>query len=402
MSQNVSRLGTRTGRRRLASQLIRSFSEFFRLEASGGLVLLGCAVAAILIANSNWADAYFGLWKVQGHIGLGGFTIEESLLHWINDGLMAVFFLVVGLEIKRELLVGELSSLRLAGLPIAAAMGGMIVPALLYAALNAGTPGARGWGIPMATDIAFSLGILALLGTRVPLGLKVFLAALAIVDDLGAVLVIALFYTNDLDLAMLARAGVVLLALVALNKAGERRMLPYVVLGIALWVLFLKSGVHATIAGVLLALTIPARVRIDPESFADQGQQLLKELKSSSAEGGRVLLSESAQDAVHALSQSCRDVQMPLERLKHALHPWVTFAIVPLFGFANAGVAVKGDLGSQLSNPVTLGIIMGLARRALQPGVSSRRRQLEEDLGGWVPGRHWLYDVAVHRRPGIQ
>ena len=283
-------------------------------QASGGLILMAAAALALIVANSPLASAYFG--ALKAYLG------PLSVLHWINDGLMALFFLLVGLEIKREVLDGQLSSWSRRVLPGVAALGGMVVPALIFLAFNADDPAtARGWAIPAATDIAFALGVLSLLGSRVPTSLKVFLTALAIIDDLGAVVIIALFYSADLSIPHLAGAGVALVALIALNRLGVTRLLPYVLLGAALWWLVLGSGVHATIAGVLLALTIPLR-----------------------------MTPARPDDMEHS----------PLHRLEHGLHPWVTFAIVPVFGFANAGVSFAGLSPDILTADLTLGVALGL------------------------------------------
>lgn len=334
-----------------------AFAEFFQTEALGGIVLVLCVIVAVIWANSAQAQSYFEIWNSRGTLSFGEFRIDKPILLWINDGLMAVFFLVVGLEIKRELLVGELSDARHAALPIAAAIGGMAVPAAIYIAFNAGGPGARGWGVPMATDIAFSLGVLALLGSRIPTGLKVFLAALAIVDDIGAVLVIAVFYTSKIDGAMLGWAGMIYALLLAANRAGIRWLVLYLALGFLLWFFFLKSGVHATIAGVLLALAIPTRVKIDAATFQEEVGENLNAM-GPAEEGG--IMSDGQQDAVRAIEQATDGVQMPLERLKHALHPWQTYGIVPLFALANAGIPLKSDTASQISSPIPLGIILGL------------------------------------------
>jgi Na+:H+ antiporter, NhaA family len=282
-------------------------------EAGGGMVLMAAAAAALVVANSPLAPAYFGALKT--------YVLGLSILHWINDLLMAVFFLLVGLEIKREFLDGQLSTWPRRILPGLAAAGGMIAPALFYVAFNAATPETlRGWAIPTATDIAFALGVLALLGRRVPVSLKIFLTALAIIDDLGAVAIIAAFYTADLSLAWLGAAVAVIAVLAALNRAGVERLTPYCVLGAVLWFFVLRSGVHATLAGVALALTIPLR------------------------------RSPGAPDDAHS----------PLHILEHALHPWVAFAIVPIFGFANAGVSLSGLSLGALLQPVPLGIAAGL------------------------------------------
>ena len=255
----------------------RPFQQFFQTVSVGGALLLICGVAAIALANSPWGDRYLRFWHTPVAISVGGSTLSLSLLGWINDGLMAVFFLLVGLEIRRELVAGELASPRQAALPIAGAVGGMVVPALFYLLVTAGTPGAAGWGIPMATDIAFALGMLALVAPGVPTGAKVFLAALAIVDDMGAVLVIALFYTSTVHWDALAAAAVILVLLVALNRLRVRALTPYLALGAVLWFFVHESGVHATVAGVLLAFTIPARSRINAQDFSRQARHLLDE-----------------------------------------------------------------------------------------------------------------------------
>jgi NhaA family Na+:H+ antiporter len=289
------------------------FRHFLKSEAAGGLILMFVAALALVIANSPAAPVYFGFLKT--------YIAGLSVLHWINDALMAVFFLLVGLEIKREFLDGQLSTWPRRILPGIAAAGGMVAPALIYTALNAGTPETlRGWAIPTATDIAFALGVLALLGSRVPVSLKVFLTALAIIDDLGAVIIIAVFYTDHLSLVWLGLAVLTLLLLAGLNRAGVMRLSPFLVLGMALWFFVLQSGVHATLAGVALALTIPLR------------------------------LSPGRPD----------NPASPLHILEHALHPWVAFLIVPVFGFANAGVSLSGMSWSAMLEPVTLGIAAGL------------------------------------------
>lgn len=340
--------------------LIRAFQQFVKLEASGGILLLVCAVFALIWANSPFQASYDGLWHTLITVDLGVIEISNSLLHWINDGLMAVFFFVVGLEIKREVLTGELASPKKAALPMAAALGGMIVPALIYFSLNVGGAGASGWGIPMATDIAFALGVVTLLGPRVPLALKVFLTALAIIDDLGAVLVIAFFYTAELSWNALGLAALLLVVLVVVNRSGVRKTLVYVLLGIVLWLAFLKSGIHATIAGVLLAMTIPSRKKIDAPSFAHYGRKLIK-LFADDIEEGRSDLTQKQREAVHTLEEISEGIQSPLQRLEHALHPWVAFFIMPVFALANAGVALNSDMLSvAFTSSVTWGVLLGL------------------------------------------
>lgn len=298
------------------ARLLGPFQRFAGSEASGGVVLLMCAAIALAWANSPWQHVYASLQHRMVPVGLSRFSIDLSVQGWINEGLMALFFFLVGLEIKREMLVGELASVRRAALPISAAIGGMLIPAALYALLNGSGPGASGWGIPMATDIAFALGIVALLGPRVPLALRVFIAAVAIVDDIGAVLVIAIFYTASIAWMSLAMAGSIVIALLFLNRRGVRQATPYLVLGVALWVAVLRSGIHSSVAGVLLAMTIPARA-------TDERERSL------------------------------------LETLERSLHTPVAFVIVPLFALANAGVRV-GDGSSGFSGSVLSGVALGL------------------------------------------
>ena len=295
---------------------LRPFEQFFRGEAAGSIVLLACTAVALGWANSPWIGAYEAILHHPLRIGGAQLALELSVHEWINDGLMALFFFLVGLELKREMLAGELASLRRASLPIAGAIGGMIVPALIYVALNPTGAAARGWGIPMATDIAFALGVVALLGPRVPPALRVFLAAVAIVDDIGAVLVIAIFYTTSIASLALIAVAVILAILIALNLSGVRNPIPYILLGIALWVAVLLSGVHATIAGVLLAFTIPARTGVDRTPL--------------------------------------------LERMEHTLHAPVAFVIVPLFALANAGVHFVGPSSGSYSTSIMAGVAVGL------------------------------------------
>lgn len=284
--------------------------SFLKVESSGGIILLLCAAIAVVLANSAYAQQYFALFAIKFTVGFDFFQISKPLLLWVNDGLMAVFFFVVGLEIKRELVEGELSSVKKAMLPAAAALGGMVVPALFFVFFNSGGDAAAGWGIPMATDIAFALGILSLLGKRVPLAIKVFLTALAIVDDLGAVLVIAFFYTDSISMTAIGTAAITYFILFWGGKKNIQSTGFYLVFGLILWVAILKSGVHATIAGVLLATVIP--------------------------------------------------VNPLLKNYEHALHPWVAFFIMPVFAFANAGVTITGSIGEILMAPVSLGIATGL------------------------------------------
>ena len=343
-----------------AERALRPFQEFSHNASAGGIVLIVCTVAALSWSNSPWGESYAHLWEQYFTVGIAPYQLSLTLHHWINDGLMAVFFFVVGLEIKREVLVGELAKVRQAAFPLAGAIGGMVVPALLYASLNSGGPGAPGWGIPMATDIAFALGVLALLGPAVPLALKVFLAALAIVDDIGAVLVIALFYTADLTWTPLGGAAVVLLVLAFANRAGVRHPAPYVLLGLVLWVGVLQSGVHATVAGVLLAMVIPARTRIEPREFARRARGALADFERGSAEDGTPLTNAVQQSALDEIEDLCEAAQAPLLRLESRLHGLVAFGILPVFALANAGVRLDGPIAEVLADPISLGVLLGL------------------------------------------
>ncbi|MEM6833989.1 MAG: Na+/H+ antiporter NhaA [Pseudomonadota bacterium] len=292
---------------------------FFKLEAAAGILLIMTAAAAILLKNSPGAPFYAILLELPVSISAGEFKIAKPLVLWINDGLMAIFFLLIGLEVKREVLAGELSTREQLSLPMAGAIGGMVIPATVYVALSGGMgPYFNGWAIPAATDIAFALGIMALAGKRVPLSLKVLLTAIAVVDDLGAILIIAVFYTANLSVAALVGAIVCTIALVVLNFSGVRRITPYILIGVLAWVFVLKSGIHATLAGVATGLAIPMRGGTEPPK------------------------------------------ETPLEKLEHALHPWVAYGILPIFAFVNAGVPLLGLSTSDLAHPVSLGIALGL------------------------------------------
>ena len=386
----------------LIERILRPFQQFIATTAASGIVLLLFTVAALAWANSPWADSYHHVWEIPLTIGTPGFGLTMSLHHWVNDGLMAVFFFLVGLEIKREVLVGDLSSRRSATLPVAAALGGMLVPAGFYLLLNFGGPGHPGWGVPMATDIAFALGILALLGNRVPTGLRVFLAALAIADDLGAVLVIAFFYTGALDWAAMGGAAVVLAMLVALNAAGARRPFTYALLGIALWVFVLASGIHATIAGVLLALTVPARRRISEEVFLARAENALSEFRAADEPGTTVLTNRGHQEALAALEHAADAAQAPLQRMEHALHSVVAFVIMPIFALANAGVPLGGGAAAAARSPIAWGIVLGLVlgkpigiTLASYLAVRARAADLPANVG-WrhLHGAAWLGGIG--------
>ena len=337
----------------MIKKILTPVQEFMRTEAASGVILGIAAVIAIAAANSPLREAYEHLLHLPIRFGIGENEIEKGLSHWINDGLMVIFFLLVGLEIKRELISGELSSLRTAMLPIVSAAGGAIVPAPIYTALCHGTEMQRGWGIPMATDIAFAVGVLTLLGSRVPAWAKIFLMALAVVDDLIAVLVIALFYTDKLNVTALVWAGVIVALLIALNVTNVRWLPAYLGLGVFLWIAVLGSGVHATIAGVVLALTIPAaKGTRETDAAADGVVELLEEEPQADSELAQARLAEA--------ERLIEDVS-PLHRLEHMLHPFVAFGVMPLFAFANAGVEIDPSvLGATITSKLTLGVALGL------------------------------------------
>ena len=334
--------------------LVGPFVRFAKMEAAGGILLLASTLLALVWANSRWEQSYQAIWRTQVSIGIGRFFLSETRHEWINDGLMSIFFFLVGLEIKREVLIGELSSIRKAAFPFMAAVGGTIVPAILYLSVTRGSSAQRGWGIPMATDIAFALGVLALLGSRIPLSLKIFVTALAIVDDIIAVLVIAVFYTKQLHLYSLAIGlGGVLLSF-GLNLLGVRKPAIYALIGFCIWCAVLKSGVHATVAGVLLAFTIPTRTYMDRKLFLQRSRALLDRIEDELPN------SSEAHSAVNALESHCELAQSPLYRIEHYLQPWVSFAVMPLFAFANAGVRILGNLSAVTHNRVSLGVALGL------------------------------------------
>ena len=349
-------------------QAIRDpFDRFFSIEASGGILLLIATVIALVWANSPWQENYHHLWETHLSFDIGRFHLSKSFHHWINDGLMAIFFFVVGLEIKREVLVGELSSVKKSSLPIAAALGGMVIPALIYTVLNKSPETAAGWGVPMATDIAFSLGILNLLGKRVPLSLKVFLVAFAIVDDIGAVLVIAFFYSADIQTNALIIAVIFFLLLVLMNRMKIRSIHLYMIIGWVVWYYFLISGIHPTLAGVLIAFTIPVKRKINVRSFRNSMEQSLKPFCIEGCDDKMILTHEQLA-SVDNMKEEVSYVQSPLQSLEHRLHGFVTFIVMPLFALANAGVTFQGvegsgifkDLSLQIETSLILGKVVGI------------------------------------------
>ena len=337
----------------------RFFHTFFTTEAAGGVVLLAAAVAALAVANSPWAAGYAALWQTRIVIGPETHPLALTARHWVNDGLMAGFFLLVGLEIKRELLVGELSTRRQAALPFAAALGGVLVPALLFLAA-APADASHGWAVPTATDIAFALGVLALVAPGAPAGLKVFLAALAIVDDLAAVLVIAFVYTASVAAAPLLLAAAVTAVLMAMNRLGVRHLGLYLAFGTVLWFFVHESGVHATVAGVITAFTVPTRTRINAAEFSAHARALLDEFDRTETGDLLLITSKGQQEALHGLESASDDVTAPLLRLEHALHRASAFVVMPIFALANAGVTVSFDgLDRATAAAVAAGLVLG-------------------------------------------
>ncbi|MFA7570622.1 MAG: Na+/H+ antiporter NhaA [Sulfurimonadaceae bacterium] len=331
-----------------------TFQNYISKESLSG-ILFCATVFAVLVANSSWGDAYYNLWHMPLGIALGDSTITMDLTHWIDDGLMSIFFLMVGLEIKRELVCGELSSVQKASFPVVAAIGGMLIPALIYVGLNTNNP--LGFGIPMATDIAFALGILMLLGKRVNPAIKLFLVALAVVDDLGAVLVVAVIYTNEINSIYFLHAGLTYAILWIFNLAGVKKLGPYLILGIFLWVFIHSIGIHATIAGVLLAFVIPIYGKIDEKSFVANTQHSLKEFERTS--NSKQTLSHDQIDALENIAYNYDNVQNPLVKLEHNLHNFSAFFIMPLFAFSNAGVLI--DMSTISTHfMIVLGVVLGL------------------------------------------
>ena len=340
-------------------KIMAPVSRFIHLEYTSGIVLLISVVIAIAWANSPFHEFYEHLWHINFSVGFDKFLLSHPLHIWINDGLMAIFFFVIGLELKREFMEGELSSLQKASLPMTAALGGMLVPAVIYFVINKGTHAAHGWGIPMATDIAFALALLSMASKHIPVSVKIFLSALAVADDLGAVLVIAFFYTEQINFMPLAIGAGFLILLMVGNRMGIRSALFYLLLGIGAWIGFLLSGVHATIAGVLVAFTIPAVTRIDEQIYSSNLRKLSYDFEADIPQRGSLItpLQNKTIQKVKTLSMAA---ETPLQTIEHALHPWVAFGIMPLFALANAGIVITSDFFSSIINPVSIGVAAGL------------------------------------------
>jgi NhaA family Na+:H+ antiporter len=346
-------------------RVLSPLAQFLRSASAGAIVLMAATLAALAAATWLGGDTLRPALEQRVALSITGrFNLDLTLHHWVNDALMALFFLLVGLELKREILVGELASLKDAALPLIGAVGGMIFPAFLYAAFNRGTAGAAGWGIPAATDIAFAIGILALLSRRVPRNLVIFVTALAIADDLGAVILIAVFYSAQIDIHWIHTAGAVFVLLLVFNRAGVRHPLPYALAGILLWYALLRSGVHATISGVLLAIAIPARPAFTPAQFERRIGELQSDFRADRDDPETPddpLRNRRMATIAAAVERAAGDVQSPLQRIEHALAPWVAFLVIPAFAVVNAGIDLRHVQWSQaLSGSVTLGVVAGL------------------------------------------
>lgn len=336
------------------------FEHFIHAQTTTGLILVFMTILALILANSTLSESYLHFFHINIDFNVGSWALSHSLHHWINDGLMVIFFFLIGLEIKREITAGELSNLKVAMLPILAAIGGMVFPAVIYLYFNTGAQGANGWGIPMATDIAFAISALVLLGKRVPTALVTFLVALAIVDDLGAVLVIALFYTETINMLPLGLAGAMFFIMIVLNRFGIHAILPYFVVGLFMWFFMLESGVHATIAGVLAALTIPSKPKRAPASFSKDTKNLIEEYEKYPIQENH-LIDENQKAILLNIKDKIDEIGTPAARLEHSLHLPVALIIIPLFALANAGIAIDfSSIGSTVLQPVSIGIIAGL------------------------------------------
>ena len=386
--------------------------RFLHHDIVGSALLLIAAVAALILANSPWRDQYHHIWEIEFGFSIGETGLVKPLHLWVNDGLMAIFFFLVGLEIKRELLAGELASFRNAVLPVAAAIGGMVVPAVIYTLINGGGEAAAGWGIPMATDIAFAAGCIALLKRRVPPALMVFLVALAIVDDLGAVAVIAIFYTDQIEMYPLIIGGALIVVSFCLGKLGVRKTLPFAVIGMIIWVAFLSSGVHATIAGVLLAFSIPSDARYKARHFEGRVMELVNRFHRANEErirnlkrpqkGSRLLVNPRQQDLIRAMSTECHHVEAPLQRIEYNIEPICVFIIMPVFAFANSGLTIDfSTMGHVLMQPVTLGIILGLVVGKQLGIVAFTWMAVKSGLGSLPAGVSWRQIYGVSCLAGI-
>jgi Na+:H+ antiporter, NhaA family len=388
-----------TSDRLIPKTFVRPFIRFSEVEASSGIVLLVAAIVAIVWANSAYSGTYFAILEEHLTISIGDFHLDESVLHLINDGLMAIFFFVVGLEIKREIVLGDLRDPRTAALPVLAALGGMLVPALIYFAFNAGTAASRGWGVPMATDIAFAIGVVALLGARVPSGAKLFLLTLAIADDIGAISVIAIFYTSDLDLGFLGAAFAGLLILWLANKVNIRALIFYIPMAFVIWYCMLESGVHATLAGVALGFLTPARAYFTPRQFDIRARSILDQFPT---ERDSPAAQDHSDHEVVLMIQTAQESISPLSRLEHNLVRWSSYVIVPLFALANAGVDFRDtSIAAAATSAVALGVGLGLVVGKLVGISLFTAVAVRLGFGRLPPGTTWRHIVGVAAVAGV-
>lgn len=387
---------------RAFDKILTPLEEFTQRQSSASLLLILATTAALVLANSSFAGWYDAFVHTPLGVNFGQFALEKSLKHWVNDGLMAIFFFVIGLELKREFLVGELSSPENARLPIVAAIGGMVVPALVYSWFNYQGMGAKGWGIPMATDIAFAIGILILLGDKIPKALLTFLIALAIVDDLGAVMVIAIFYTETISIEAMSIASAIFLFMLMLKHGGIRQPWPYMIAAGFLWLALLKSGVHATLAGILGALTVPVRPKYNTEKFSAHVKSLIARFEETTRKNTNVLTNAEARGMLQTLENGVISVQAPLQRLEHTWHFPVAYLILPLFAFVNAGIAIQPSaLGGAFSDPVTGGIIFGLVLGKLIGVAGFSFVAVQAGFAPYPTGTRLLHIVGVAFLSGI-
>ncbi|MGY5862527.1 MAG: Na+/H+ antiporter NhaA [Candidatus Thorarchaeota archaeon] len=341
-------------------EIIKPFKQFMQQEASGGIILLACVIVSLVWINSPLGHTYVELWSTNISFTVGSLAISKPLLLWINDLLMTFFFLLIGLELKREILIGEISTLKTAMLPVLAAIGGLVLPAIIYLIFNPlGSPTASGWAIPIATDIAIALGLLSLFGKRVPMPSRVFLTTLAIVDDIAAIVVITVFYSDGISATYLALALLVMAGLIGLNKFGVRNQVPYVLLGAVLWLFVLESGVHPALVGILVAMVTPASTKMDYAEFAEVSTSLIDSVNRMATEHEQFKMTEFL-NTTHTLEMACNDVETPLQKQEMLLAPWVIFFVLPLFALANGGIILEASTLTSLSDPVSIGILLGL------------------------------------------
>ena len=389
------------GKKRPVDYLLRPVYRFFENEMATGILLLVMVVIAMIWANSPWSDTYHQFWKTHFIIGTSEVNLDKSLHHWINDGLMAIFFFLIGLEIKKEIINGELSTIKKASLPIAAALGGMVAPAGIYALFNVGTDGISGWGIPMATDIAFTLGLVAFIQSKVPVSLKIFLTALATVDDIGAVLVIAVFYTPDIQVMQLVYAVVCLGLMYGCNLLGVRSFWVYFLIGVlGLWTTILYSGVHATVAGVIAAFAIPARVRTEKLEYSERLKQWAAEYQNSKDDDGP-FVSRSKMEIISKIEQESEQAQTPLQRFEHQLLPLVSYFVIPLFALANSGVTIEGNILEMIMHPVSIGVIAGLTIGKTLGIMAFSKLLTTTGVGNLPKGGSWVSVGGIAMMAGI-